>query len=47
MRTLGEIEAAISDRIRRFEQDDKGRGPKDIRTYLLGDLVPVTSVSSR
>jgi uncharacterized protein YbcI len=42
MRTLGEIEAAIRDGILRFEQDDMGRGPKDIRTYLLGDLVSVT-----
>jgi uncharacterized protein YbcI len=41
MRTLGEIEAAISERVSRFEQDYMGRGPKDIRTHLLGDLLVV------
>lgn len=41
MRTQGEIEAAISECIIRFEQDYMGRGPKDIRTYLVGDLVVV------
>jgi uncharacterized protein YbcI len=41
MRTQGEIEAAISEGVIRFEQDYIGRGPKDIRTHLLGDLVVV------
>ena len=41
MRTQGEIEAAISEGSSRFEQDYMGRGPKDIRTHLLGDLVVV------
>jgi uncharacterized protein YbcI len=41
MRTQGEIEAAICDGISRFEQDYMGRGPKDIRTHLLGDLLVV------
>jgi uncharacterized protein YbcI len=41
MKTQGEIEAAVSDGIARFEQEYMGRGPKDIRTYLLGDLVVV------
>ncbi len=41
MRTQGEIEAAISEGIIRFEQDYMGRGPKDIHTHLLGDLVVV------
>jgi uncharacterized protein YbcI len=39
MKTQGEIEAAICEGITRFEQDYMGRGPKDIRTYLLGDLL--------
>ena len=38
MRTQGEIEAAISEGISRFEQDYMGRGPKDIHAHLLGDL---------
>ena len=41
MRTHGEIEAAISEAVSRFEQDYMGRGPKDIHAHLLGDLVVV------
>ena len=41
MRTQGEIEAAISEGISRFEQDYMGRGPKHIRAHLLGDLLVV------
>jgi uncharacterized protein YbcI len=41
MRSQGEIEAAISQMSSRFEQDYMGRGPKDIHTHLLGDLVVI------
>ena len=41
MRTLGELEAAISEGVSRFEQDYMGRGPKYIHTHLLGDLLVV------
>jgi uncharacterized protein YbcI len=41
VKTQGEIEAAIGERISRFEQDYMGRGPKDIHTHLLGDLLVV------
>ena len=41
MKTRGEIEAAICAGISRFEQDYMGRGPKDIHTHLLGDLVVI------
>lgn len=41
MRTQGEIEAGISEGIRRFEQEYMGRGPKDIHTFLIGDLLVV------
>ena len=41
MKTHGEIEAAICEGISRFEQDYMGRGPKDIHTHLLGDLLVV------
>jgi uncharacterized protein YbcI len=41
MKTQGEIEAAVSEAISRFEQDYMGRGPKDIHAHLLGDLVVV------
>ena len=41
MKTHGEIEAAICEGISRFGQDYMGRGPKDIHTHLLGDLLVV------
>src|SRR5437016_1773242 len=41
MKTQGEIEAAICEGISRFEQDYMGRGPKDIHTHLIGDLLIV------
>jgi uncharacterized protein YbcI len=41
MKTQGEIEAAICEGITRFEQDYMGRGPKDIHTHVIGDLVVV------
>jgi uncharacterized protein YbcI len=41
MRTQGQIEAAICERMSRFEQDYMGRGPKDIHAHLLGDLLVV------
>ena len=41
MRTLGELEAAISEGVGRFEQDYMGRGPKDIHAHLLGNLLVV------
>jgi uncharacterized protein YbcI len=41
MKTQGEIEAAVCEGINRFEQDYMGRGPKDIHTHLIGDLLVV------
>ena len=41
MKSQGEIEAAIGAGINRFEQEYMGRGPKDIETHLIGDLVVV------
>lgn len=41
MKTKGEIEAAICDGMRRFEQEYMGRGPKEIRTHLLDDLLMI------
>ena len=35
------MEAAICEGVTRFEQDYMGRGPKDIRTHLLGDILVV------
>jgi uncharacterized protein YbcI len=41
MKTQGEIEAAICEGIGHFEQEYMGRGPKDIRAHLIGDLLVV------
>jgi uncharacterized protein YbcI len=41
MNTQGEVEAAICDGMTRFEQEFMGRGPKDIRAHLIGDMVVV------
>ena len=41
MKTQGEIEASVCKGIARFEQEYMGRGPKDIRAYLIGDLLVV------
>ena len=41
MKPQGEIEAAVCEGMARFEQEFMGRGPKDIRAYLLGDLLIV------
>ena len=40
-RTQGEIEAAICEGVSRFQRDYIGRGPRDIRAYLLGELILV------
>jgi uncharacterized protein YbcI len=40
-KTQGEIEAAICAGISHFEQEYMGRGPKDIHTHLIGDLLVV------
>ncbi len=41
MKTQGEIEAAMSEGMARFEQEYMGRGPKDIHSHLIGDLLVV------
>ena len=41
MITSGEIEAAVSQGMSRFEQEYMGRGPKDVRAHLIGDLLLV------
>ena len=41
MKTQGEIEAAVCDGIRQFEQDYMGRGPKSIHAHLVDDLLVV------
>src|SRR6478672_2947457 len=41
MKSQGEIEAAICEGMGRFEQEYMGRGPKDIHTHVIGDLLVV------
>lgn len=41
MKTQGEIQAAISERIASFGQEYIGRGPRAIHAHLLGDLVVI------
>jgi uncharacterized protein YbcI len=41
MKSQGEIEAAVCEAMTRFEQEYMGRGPKDIRAHLIGDLLLV------
>jgi len=41
MKTQGEIEAAVCEGISRFEQEFMGRGPKDIHTHLIGNLLVI------
>ena len=41
MKTQGEIESAVCEGITHFEQEYMGRGPKDIRAYVLGDLLVI------
>src|SRR3990172_7086127 len=41
MKSQGEIEAAVCQGMAHFEQDYMGRGPKDIHTYLIADLLVV------
>lgn len=41
MKTQGEIEAAICAGMSRFEQEYMGRGPKDIHTHAIGNLLLV------
>ncbi|MEY4526325.1 MAG: hypothetical protein RL768_44 [Nitrospirota bacterium] len=39
--TKGEIESAIRNAIIKFEQEFMGRGPEDVRAYIVRDLVVV------
>lgn len=40
-RTKGEMEAAIRNAIVKFEQDFMGRGPEDVRAFIVRDMVMV------
>ncbi|MCB8943633.1 MAG: DUF2294 domain-containing protein [Ardenticatenaceae bacterium] len=38
-RTIGQVEADLTKAIVRFEKEYLGRGPKDARTYIIGDMI--------
>src|SRR3954462_2993312 len=41
MKSQGELEAAVCAGVARFEQEYMGRGRKDVRAHLIGDLLVV------
>lgn len=41
MKTKGELEAEVSNAVIRFKREYMGRGPQDVRTYLLDDMALV------
>ncbi|MEC4675241.1 MAG: DUF2294 domain-containing protein [Nitrospirota bacterium] len=40
-RTKGELEAAIRNAIIKFEQEFMGRGPEDVKAFILKDMVVI------
>ena len=40
-RTKGEIEGAVRNAIIRFEQEFMGRGPEDVRAFIVRDIILV------
>lgn len=40
-RTKGEMEAAIRNAVVKFEQDFMGRGPEDVRAFIVRDMVMI------
>lgn len=41
MKTKGELEADISGAVMRFKREYMGRGPQDVRTFLIDDMALV------
>ena len=41
--TRGTIEAQVANAVVQFQREQHGRGPADVRVYLIGDLVLVRS----
>jgi uncharacterized protein YbcI len=41
VKSVGQIEAAVSEAMIKFEREHMGRGPTKTRTYMLDDLVVV------
>ena len=41
--TKGTIEAEVASAVVRFHREQQGRGPADVRAYLIGDMILVRS----
>ena len=41
MKTLGQLEAEISEAIIKFEREYMGRGPEETKTYIIDDIILV------
>lgn len=41
MKTKGQLEAEVSEALVKFEREYMGRGPENVRTYLLEDIIIV------
>jgi len=41
MKSKGQLEAAISEAVTKFEKEYMGRGPEEIKTYIIDDMVLV------
>lgn len=41
VKTKGELEAEVSNAVMRFKREYMGRGPQDVRTHLIDDMVLV------
>ena len=42
-RTKGTIEADIANAVVRFQREQQGRGPSDVRVHLVGDMLLIRS----
>jgi len=41
LKTKGQLESEIGEAIVKFEREYMGRGPEEVQTYLLGDMILV------
>jgi uncharacterized protein YbcI len=41
MKTKGELESEVSNAIIRFKRDYMGRGPQEVRTFIIEDMVVI------
>ena len=41
MKTQGEIESEVSERMKQFQREFMGRGPSDVHTHLVGGMLVV------